>query len=116
MVLFPATAPSEKEQLTRLTHLFPGFKLNPQKEDSADEQRSSEEESHAGGLKRNIMPMITANKYGSRSERQWANNLERERGAKASLQDTGSRKGAEPASARPAPGEKRYICAECGKR
>ncbi|XP_076779514.1 zinc finger protein with KRAB and SCAN domains 1 isoform X1 [Arvicanthis niloticus] len=105
----------EEEVFTQDPRKRQGFKSNPQKEDSADEQRSSEEESHADGLKRNIIPMITANKYGSRSERQWANNLERERGTKASLQDTGSKKGAEPASTRPAPGEKRYICAECGK-
>ncbi|XP_041504462.1 zinc finger and SCAN domain-containing protein 21 isoform X2 [Microtus oregoni] len=105
----------EEEVFTQDPRKRQGLKSNPQKEDSADEQRSSEEESHADGLKGDIIPAIATNKYGSRSERQWANNLERERGAKAFLQDTGSRKGAEPMSAKLALGEKRYICAECGK-
>nr|XP_044998766.1 zinc finger protein with KRAB and SCAN domains 1 [Jaculus jaculus] len=83
----------------------------PRKGLPVDEQKSSEEESHADGLQMDIIPVIIANKYGARSERQWVSNLER--GAKP-LQVTGSRKGADSAS-KPAPGEKRYICAECGK-
>uniref|UniRef100_A0A8C6R2P1 Zinc finger and SCAN domain containing 21 n=1 Tax=Nannospalax galili TaxID=1026970 RepID=A0A8C6R2P1_NANGA len=84
-------------------------KSNLQKEEeSGDEQKKS----HADGLKRDIIPVIIANKYGARSERQWVNNLER--GAKTPLRDTGSKKRAESVS-KSAPGEKRYICAECGK-
>ncbi|XP_052610103.1 zinc finger and SCAN domain-containing protein 21 isoform X2 [Peromyscus californicus insignis] len=83
----------EEEVFTQDPRKRQGLKSNSQKEDSADEQRSSEEESHADGLKRDIIPMIAANKYRSRSERQWANSLGRERGARASLQDAGSRRG-----------------------
>ena len=90
----------KEEVFTQDLRKHQGLESNPQKEDSADEQRSSEEESHADRLKRDIIPVVAASKYGSWSERQWANNLERERGAKAFLQDTGSSKGAAPMSAK----------------
>ena len=57
--------------------------------------------------------MIITDKCGARLERQWV-NPEKERGTKTPLQDKGSAKGREVVT-KPAPGERRYICAECGK-
>ncbi|ELW64863.1 zinc finger protein with KRAB and SCAN domains 1 isoform X2 [Tupaia chinensis] len=90
------------------------YKSNVQNEESTDEQKSSEEEFCADGLKRNMIPMIIANKCEARVEKQWV-NLEKERGAKTPLQGTGSKKGTESVLTKPMPGERRYICAECGK-
>ena len=57
--------------------------------------------------------MIITDKCEARLERQWV-NPEKERGTKTPLQDKGSAKGREVVT-KPAPGERRYICAECGK-
>ncbi|XP_020040603.1 zinc finger protein with KRAB and SCAN domains 1 isoform X3 [Castor canadensis] len=102
----------EEQDFTPDPRKVQGYKSNPLNEDSADEQKSSEEESCADGLKMDIIPVIIANKCEARSERQWI-NLEKERGAKA--QDTGSKKGSQSVPTKPTPGERRYICAECGK-
>ncbi|KAM5131224.1 LOW QUALITY PROTEIN: zinc finger and SCAN domain-containing protein 21 [Callospermophilus lateralis] len=82
----------EEQDYTQDPRKSQDYKLDPHNEESADEQKSSEEESHAHGLKGDIIPVIVANKCGARSERQWG-NLGKERGAKTPLQDTGSRKG-----------------------
>ncbi|KAH0504897.1 Zinc finger and SCAN domain-containing protein 21 [Microtus ochrogaster] len=60
--------PGPQEALSQLWDLRKrqGLKSNYQKENSADEQ-SFEEESHADGLKRDIIPVIATNKYGSRT-------------------------------------------------
>uniref|UniRef100_A0A8D2JRL9 Zinc finger and SCAN domain containing 21 n=1 Tax=Sciurus vulgaris TaxID=55149 RepID=A0A8D2JRL9_SCIVU len=104
----------EEQDFTQDPRKSQDYKLDPHNEESADEQKSSEEESHADGLNRDIIPVIVANKCGARSERQWV-SLGKEKGAKTPLQDTGSKKGAESAHTKPTPGERRYICAECGK-
>ncbi|XP_038397640.1 zinc finger protein 316-like isoform X2 [Canis lupus familiaris] len=86
-------------------------KSNTQNEESTDKQKSSEE---CQEFKRDVIPMIIASKCEARLERQWV-NLEKERGTKTPLLDKGSKKGRELIPAKPAPGERRYICAECGK-
>ncbi|XP_057343327.1 zinc finger protein with KRAB and SCAN domains 1 isoform X2 [Manis pentadactyla] len=82
-------------------------------EGSADKQKSCEE-SHAEGFKRDLIPMIIGNKCEARLERQRV-NLEKERGTKTPHIDKSSKKGKELIPTKPSPGERRYICAECGK-
>ncbi|XP_053750215.1 zinc finger protein with KRAB and SCAN domains 1 [Panthera pardus] len=86
-------------------------KSNTQNEESTEKQKSSEESQE---FKRDIIPVIIASKCESRLERQWV-NLEKERGTKTPLLDKGSKKGRELVPTKPTPGERRYICAECGK-
>ncbi|XP_058567869.1 zinc finger protein with KRAB and SCAN domains 1 [Neofelis nebulosa] len=86
-------------------------KSNTQNEESTEKQKSSEESQE---FKRDIIPVIIASKCESRLERQWV-NLEKERGTKTPLLDKGSKKGRELIPTKPTPGERRYICAECGK-
>ncbi|XP_023420935.1 zinc finger protein with KRAB and SCAN domains 1 isoform X2 [Cavia porcellus] len=104
----------EEEDFTRDPRKSRDCKSYLQNEESADEQNSSKEESGADGLERDIIPVIIANKCEARSERQWV-NLEKQRGVKTTLQETGSKKRAESLPTKPNPGERRYICAECGK-
>ncbi|XP_042542463.1 zinc finger and SCAN domain-containing protein 21-like [Dipodomys merriami] len=100
----------EEQVFTQDLRKIQGCKSNPQNEESADEQKSSEED----GLMRDFIPVIIANKCEVRAERQWV-NPERGRGAKAPPHHAGSKKGAESVSPKSAPGARRYICAECGK-
>nr|KAF6491633.1 zinc finger and SCAN domain containing 21 [Molossus molossus] len=65
-------------------------KLNTQNEESTYMQKSSEE-SHAEEFKKDITPMVIANKFEARLERQWV-NLEKEKGTKIPLLDKGSKK------------------------
>ncbi|KAM8778463.1 zinc finger and SCAN domain-containing protein 21-like isoform 1-T2 [Rhynchonycteris naso] len=88
-------------------------KSNIKNEELADMPKSSEE-SHAEEFKKDIVPMVIANKCEASLERQWVNR-EKERGTKTPLLDKGSKKGRELMPTKPAPGERRYICAECGK-
>uniref|UniRef100_G3R736 Zinc finger and SCAN domain-containing protein 21 n=1 Tax=Gorilla gorilla gorilla TaxID=9595 RepID=G3R736_GORGO len=85
-------------------------RLSTQHEESADEQKGSEAE----GLKEDIISVIIANKPEASLERQCV-NLENEKGTKPPLQEAGSKKGRESVPTKPTPGERRYICAECGK-
>ncbi|KAM6156741.1 LOW QUALITY PROTEIN: zinc finger and SCAN domain-containing protein 21 [Erethizon dorsatum] len=82
----------EEEDFTRDPREGRDCKLNPQNEESADEQNSSKEESGAGGLERDIVPVIIANKCEARSERQWV-NLEKQRGVKLLFKKQVPRKG-----------------------
>ncbi|XP_069342575.1 zinc finger and SCAN domain-containing protein 21 isoform X2 [Eulemur rufifrons] len=104
----------EEQDFTQDPTKIQDCKTDTQNEESTNEQKGSEEESCADGLKRDIVPVIIANKCEARLERQRV-NLEKERGTKTPLQDTGSKKGTESVTTKPTPGERRYICAECGK-
>ncbi|XP_033621134.1 zinc finger protein with KRAB and SCAN domains 1 [Fukomys damarensis] len=104
----------EEEDFTRDPRKSRDYKSNPQNEESADEQNSPKEESGADGLERDIIPVIIANKCEARSDRQWV-NLEKQRGVKTALPETGSKKKADSVPTKATPGERRYICAECGK-
>ncbi|XP_037670780.1 zinc finger protein with KRAB and SCAN domains 1 isoform X2 [Choloepus didactylus] len=104
----------KRQDFTQDLRKIQDYKSNTQKEESTDKQKRSEEESHAEGIKRDVIPMITANKREGRLERQWG-NLESERGAKISIQDISSKEDGELIPTKPTAGEKRYICAECGK-
>ncbi|VCX19824.1 unnamed protein product [Gulo gulo] len=101
----------EEEDLTPDLRKSQDRNSNTQNEDSIDQQKSSEESQE---LKREVTPMVIASKCEARLERQWA-NLEKERGTKTPLLDKASKKGRELVPTKPAPGERRYICAECGK-
>ncbi|XP_012587222.1 PREDICTED: zinc finger protein with KRAB and SCAN domains 1 isoform X2 [Condylura cristata] len=103
----------EEQDFTAELRKIQDCKSNTQNEESADKQESSGE-SHAEGFQRDFVPLSLASKCEARLERQWV-NLEKERGTKTPLQDTGSKKGRELISTKPNPGERRYICAECGK-
>uniref|UniRef100_A0A8C8YAT1 Zinc finger and SCAN domain containing 21 n=1 Tax=Prolemur simus TaxID=1328070 RepID=A0A8C8YAT1_PROSS len=102
----------EEQDFTQDPTKIQDCKTDTQNEESTNEQKGSEEESCADGLKRDIVPVIIANKCEARLERQRVNL---ERGTKTPLQDTGSKKGTESVPTKPTPGERRYICAECGK-
>ncbi|XP_037670784.1 zinc finger protein with KRAB and SCAN domains 1 isoform X4 [Choloepus didactylus] len=82
----------KRQDFTQDLRKIQDYKSNTQKEESTDKQKRSEEESHAEGIKRDVIPMITANKREGRLERQWG-NLESERGAKISIQDISSKEG-----------------------
>ncbi|XP_055984489.1 zinc finger and SCAN domain-containing protein 21 isoform X1 [Sorex fumeus] len=82
-----------------------GRGLGTQNEDSAEKQGSAEE-SRAAGYQRDITPGGMARQWGSPSK---------ERGTKSPSQGPGAKKGREFLSSKPGPGERRYICAECGK-
>ncbi|XP_066238285.1 zinc finger and SCAN domain-containing protein 21 [Saccopteryx leptura] len=86
-------------------------KSNTKNEELADVLKSSKE-SHAEEFKKD--PMVIASKCEARLERQWVNR-EKERGTKTPVLDKGSKKGKELMPTKPAPGERCYICAECGK-
>ncbi|XP_008247126.1 zinc finger protein with KRAB and SCAN domains 1 isoform X2 [Oryctolagus cuniculus] len=103
----------EEQEFTPDPRKIQDYKSNIHNEESTDEQKTSEEECHADGLQRDIIPVIIASKHEARLERQWV-NPGKERGSKASLQDTGLKK-SESVPTKPTPGERRYICAECGK-
>lgn len=103
----------EEQDFTPELRQIQDCKSNTQNEESTDMQKSSEE-SHAEEFKKDIIPMIITNKCEARLEKQWE-NLEEERGIKTPLVDKGSKKGRELMPIKPAPGERRYICAECGK-
>ncbi|XP_040828868.1 zinc finger protein with KRAB and SCAN domains 1 isoform X3 [Ochotona curzoniae] len=104
----------EEQDFTQDPRKIPDYRSSIHHEESADGQKSSEEESHADGLQRDIIPVIITDKREARLGRQWV-NPGKERGAKAPLQVTGAKKGPQSAAGKPTPGERRYICAECGK-
>ncbi|XP_058141823.1 zinc finger and SCAN domain-containing protein 21 isoform X2 [Dasypus novemcinctus] len=60
----------ERQDLTQDLRMIQDYKLNTQKEEPTDKQKSSEEESHAEGFKRDVIAMTVANKYEARLERQ----------------------------------------------
>ncbi|XP_015980195.1 zinc finger and SCAN domain-containing protein 21 isoform X1 [Rousettus aegyptiacus] len=103
----------EEQDFTPELRQIQDCKSNTQNEESTDMQKSSEE-SHAEEFKKDIIPMIIANKCEARLEKQWE-HLEEEGEIKTPLVDKGSKKGRELMPIKPAPGERRYICAECGK-
>uniref|UniRef100_A0A8C5VXZ6 Zinc finger and SCAN domain containing 21 n=1 Tax=Microcebus murinus TaxID=30608 RepID=A0A8C5VXZ6_MICMU len=77
----------EEQDFTQDPTKIQDCKSHTQNEESTDEQK----ESCADGLKKDIIPVIIASKCEARLERQRV-NLEKERGTKTPLQDTGSKK------------------------
>uniref|UniRef100_A0A480PPY8 Zinc finger and SCAN domain-containing protein 21 n=1 Tax=Sus scrofa TaxID=9823 RepID=A0A480PPY8_PIG len=102
----------EEQGFTPELRKIQDHKSNTQHEETTDKQEGSKE-SHAEEFRRDTVPMIIASKCEARLERQRV-NLEKERGTKTPLQGKGSPKRRELIT-KPAPGERRYICAECGK-
>ncbi|XP_040828871.1 zinc finger protein with KRAB and SCAN domains 1 isoform X4 [Ochotona curzoniae] len=82
----------EEQDFTQDPRKIPDYRSSIHHEESADGQKSSEEESHADGLQRDIIPVIITDKREARLGRQWV-NPGKERGAKAPLQVTGAKKG-----------------------
>ncbi|XP_049644598.1 zinc finger and SCAN domain-containing protein 21 [Suncus etruscus] len=78
------------------------------------QNENSAEKRNAEGCQRDIVPVVITSPCEARLEKQWS-NPSKERGATSPPRGPGAKRGRDLLSSKPGPGERRYICAECGK-